>query len=144
MQLKRRDILLGLAGLSLPLISASCSQTASNPSSTASSAGQNPAKIRVGYQVYAGSELLAKGLGLAKQAFANSEVEYLRFDSGRDVNTAFAANGIDFGVLGSAAVAVGLSRGIPYNVFYVYDLTDEAEALVVRDRIKTIADIKEL
>lgn len=142
MQFNRREVLFGLLGLSLPFVSASCTQSSPPAVTAAGSAGQSPAKIRIGYQVYAGSELLAKGLGLAKQTFANSDVEYLRFDSGRDVNTAFAANSIDFGVLGSAAAAVGLSRSIPYEVFYVYDLTDKAEALVVKDSIKTIADIK--
>ncbi|HEY9696031.1 MAG TPA: ABC transporter substrate-binding protein [Trichocoleus sp.] len=155
MPLRRRNVLFGLFGLSLPFISSSCTQNspqASNSGSTAnstvspSSEAKNsepaPAKIRVGYQVYAGAEILAKGLGLAKETFANTDVEYLRFDSGRDVNTAFAANSIDFGVLGSAAAAVGLSRNIPYDVFYVYELTNTAEALVVKDNIKTIADIK--
>ncbi|HEY9621384.1 MAG TPA: ABC transporter substrate-binding protein [Crinalium sp.] len=149
MQFKRRDILLGLMGLSLPLINASCSQnspqtSSASPNTAASTAGagQVPTKIRIGYQVYAGSELLAKGLGLAKQTFPNSQVDYLKFDAGRDVNTAFVANAIDFGVLGSAAAAVGLSRNIPYDVFYIYDLTDEAEALVVRPTIKTVADLK--
>jgi taurine transport system substrate-binding protein len=146
----RRTVLFGLLGLSLPFISSSCAQTStpatvSNSTSSASAGGnseQVPGKIRIGYQVYAGSEILAKGLGLAKQSFPNTDVEYLRFDSGRDVNTAFAAKSIDFGVLGSAAAAVGLSRDLPYNVFYVYDLTDKAEALVVKDSIKTIADLK--
>lgn len=151
MPFHRRELLLSLIGLSLPLISSSCTQSspqtnAAGSTATSSSATENsapvPPKIRIGYQVYAGSEILAKGLGLAKQSFANTDVEYLRFDSGRDVNTAFAANSIDFGVLGSAAAAVGLSRNIPYSVFYVYDLTDKAEALVVKDNIKTIADIK--
>ncbi|MBD3886191.1 ABC transporter substrate-binding protein [Phormidium tenue FACHB-886] len=149
MPFHRRTVLFGLFGLSLPLISSSCAQNSSEANVSGSSASssstgteQIPAKIRVGYQVYAGSEILAKGLGLAKQTFANTEVEYLRFDSGRDVNTAFAANSIDIGVLGSAAAAVGLSRSIPYDVFYVYELTDKAEALVVRDNVKTIGDIR--
>jgi taurine transport system substrate-binding protein len=153
MQIKRRDVLLGLMGLSLPLISSSCTssspQASSNSpdaaSTTASSTQTSedvPAKIRIGYQVYAGSELLVKGLGLANEAFPNSEVQYLRFDAGRDVNTAFAANAIDFGVLGSAAAAVGLSRNLPYDVYYLYELTDEAEAFVVKPEIQTAADLR--
>lgn len=145
MQFNRREMLFGLIGLSLPFVSASCTQSpqaAGTGAGSTSGGSGSPAKIRIGYQVYAGSELLAKGLGLAKQTFANSDVKYLSFDSGRDVNTAFAAKSIDFGVLGSAAAAVGLSRSLPYEIFYVYDLTDKAEAFVVRDSIKTIADIK--
>lgn len=150
MSLKRRHVLFGLVGLSLPWVASSCTsqspEASSTPESTtaASSASGTaaPQKIRVGYQVYAGSELLAKGLGLAKEAFPNSEVEYLRFDAGRDVNTGLAAKGIDFGVLGSTAAAVGISSGIPYDIFYLYDLIGEAESLVVRDTIKTAADLR--
>lgn len=141
MQFKRRHFLLGLAGLSLPLITSSCSQTSSKATSTSGS-GQAPATIRIGYQVYAGSELLAKGLGLAQKAFPNSKVQYLRFDAGRDVNTGLAAKGIDFGVLGSTAAAVGISSNIPYEIFYMYDLIGTAEALVVKNNIKTIADLR--
>lgn len=148
MRFKRRDVLFGLVGASLPLISASCTQqtsqsgNSSSPSGSAATTGQAPAKIKVGYQVYAGSELLAKGLGTVKQAFPNSAIEYLRFDAGRDVNTALAANGIDFGVLGSAAAAVGLSQGLPYQVFYVYDLTNQSEALAVKPNITKATDLK--
>jgi taurine transport system substrate-binding protein len=147
MQFKRRHVLFGLVGLGLPLIATSCTgspSSTSSPGASASASGEAaaPEKIRIGYQVYAGSELLAKGLGLAKDAFPNSQVEYLRFDAGRDVNTALAAKGIEFGVLGSTAAAVGISSGIAYNIVYLYDLIGQAEALVVRSDIKTIDGIK--
>lgn len=148
MKLKRRTVLFGLAGLSLPLIASACSggtsTSSSSPEATTaqSPGGAAPDRIRIGYQVYAGSELLAKGLGLAKEAFPNSQVEYLRFDAGRDVNTALAAKGVEFGVLGSTAAAVGISSGIPYNIVYLYDLIGSAEALIVRDTITAIADIR--
>lgn len=152
MQLKRRNVLLGLVGLSLPLIASSCTGSSTSSSTAdvssessspeASSAAKAPEKIRIGYQVYAGSELLAKGLGLAKETFPDSQVDYLRFDAGRDVNTALAAKGIDFGVLGSTAAAVGISSGLAYNIVYLYDLIGSAESLVVKSDIKTIADLK--
>jgi taurine transport system substrate-binding protein len=149
MQLKRRNVLFGLLGLSLPLITSSCTGGTSTSGSSGTTAAQSPSgeaaapeKIRIGYQVYAGSELLAKGLGLAKEAFPNSQVEYLRFDAGRDVNTGLAAKGIEFGVLGSTAAAVGISSGVPYNIVYLYDLIGSAEALVVREDIQAIADVR--
>lgn len=149
MQFKRRHVLFGLVGLGLPLIATSCTGSPSSTSSpgaatspSASGEAAAPEKIRVGYQVYAGSELLAKGLGLAKDTFPNSQVEYLRFDAGRDVNTALAAKGIEFGVLGSTAAAVGISSGIAYSIIYLYDLIGLAEALVVRSDIKAIDGIK--
>jgi taurine transport system substrate-binding protein len=151
MRMKRRDVVLGLVGLSLPLIASSCS---SNPAETASSApeastsassaanAQQPERIRIGYQVWASSDLLAKALKLTDQAFPGVQVDYLRNDSGRDVNTAMAAGGIDIGAVGSVAAAVGLSRNIPYNIFYLLDLIGTGEALVVKDDIKAIADLK--
>lgn len=146
MQLKRRTVLLGLAGLTLPLIASSCtsgtSGTSSSTSGSSASQTSTPQKIRIGYQVYAGSELLAKGLGLAKETFPDSQVEYLRFDAGRDVNTALAAKGVDFGVLGSTAAAVGISSGLSYDIVYLYDLIGSAESLVVKSDIQTIADLK--
>lgn len=149
MQLKRRHVLFGLMGLAVPLIASSCTGGASSSSSgstasvpSASTGTAPPDKIRIGYQVYAGSELLAKGLGLAKETFPDSQVDYLRFDAGRDVNTAMAARGIDFGVLGSTAAVVGISSGLPYDIVYLYDLIGSGEALVVKSDIKTIADLK--
>ena len=156
MRWKRRDILLGLVGVSLPLIITSClsekpksasnSSSGNTPSTTASSTnsggGQVPEKIRIGYQVIPNGELLAKALGLAKKAFPNSEVQYISFDSGRDVNTAIAANGIDFGLVGSVPAGVGIAQGLPYQVYFIHDVIGAAEALVVKNEIKTIADLK--
>lgn len=147
MQVKRRDVLLGLVGLSLPLIASSCTQSSSPSASAPESsveapAAQTPAKIRIGYQVVPNGELLAKALGLAAKAFPDTQVEYISFDSGRDVNTAIAANGIDFGLAGSVPVSVGLAQGLPYQVYFIHDVIGAAEALVVKGNAKTIADIK--
>ncbi|MFM8923618.1 MAG: taurine ABC transporter substrate-binding protein, partial [Microcystis panniformis] len=73
MPLKRREILLGLLGASLPLVVSSCvsekTGSSSNPSSTTATApaatGTLPEKIRIGYQVIPNPVLLAKALGLA-------------------------------------------------------------------------------
>lgn len=143
MRLKRRNILFALIGLSLPLATSSCAGgTTGTSSSTGSTAGQAPDKIRIGYQVIPNAELLAKALGLAKQAFPNSEVQYISFDSGRDVNTAIAANGIDFGLVGSVPASVGIAQGLSYNVYFIHDVIGNAEALIAKNKIKAIADIK--
>jgi taurine transport system substrate-binding protein len=150
MPLKRRHFLYGLTGVSLPLIAASCAgpsanTPADNPADTASAGGSSggaaPSTIRIGYQVIPNAELLAKALGLTEKAFPNSIVQYSSFDSGRDVNTAFAANGIYFGLAGSVPVAVGISQGLPYEVFFIHDVIGDAEALVVREGITTTKDL---
>ncbi|MBD3885016.1 ABC transporter substrate-binding protein [Phormidium tenue FACHB-886] len=147
MQLKRRNVLLGLVGLSLPLISSSCASSAPQASSGATPSGATtaataPDKIRIGYQVIPNAELLAKALGLAEKAFPNSEVQYVSFDSGRDVNTAFAAKGIDFGLIGSVPTSVGIARDLPYYVYFIHDVIGSAEALIVKDTVSSIADLK--
>jgi taurine transport system substrate-binding protein len=139
-------MLFGLVGLSLPLIASSCTSTPSSSSSpsspTSTAASAVPAKIRIGYQVIPNAEVLAKALGLAQKAFPNSEVQYISFDSGRDVNTAFAAKGIDFGLAGSVPTSVGIARDLPYYVYFIHDVIGSAEALIVKDQIKAIADLK--
>ncbi|MFM7477964.1 MAG: glycine betaine ABC transporter substrate-binding protein, partial [Microcystis aeruginosa] len=150
MPLKRREILLGLLGASLPLVVSSCvsekTGSSSNPSSTTATApaatGTLPEKIRIGYQVIPNPELLAKALGLADKAFPDAKVEYISFDSGRDVNTAIAAKGIDFGALGTVPASVGIASGLPYQVYFILDVIGAAEALIVKKGIKSIADLK--
>lgn len=153
MAIKRRNVLLGLASASIPIIIASCggekTQTSTSPSPTtspssptSSSPGQAPEKIRIGFQVIPNAELLAKAQDLAAKAFPNSKVEYISFDSGRDVNTAIAAGGIDFGQLGSVPASVGIAQGLKYDVYFILDVIGAAEALVVKEGIKTVADLK--
>lgn len=151
MKLKRRNILFGLAGFSLSFVASSCTNSnvpeassgaSSSSATSASGTGQAPDTIRIGYQVVPNAEVLAKALGLAQKAFPNSKVEYKSFDSGRDVNTAFAANGIDFGLVGSVPTSVGIARGLPYQVYFIHDVIGSAEALIGKAPVKTIADLK--
>lgn len=79
---------------------------------------------------------------MAKQFLPKVKVEYLRFDAGRDVNVAMAANGIDIGLVGSTAAAVGISSGINYQIFYLDDLIGKLEALVVKNNIRSLADLR--
>src|SRR6478752_4458630 len=73
-------------------------------------------------------------------------MEWVKFDFGADVNTAFIAKELDFGALGSSPVARGLSAplNIPYKVAFVLDVAGDNEALVARNGagIDTIAQLK--
>ncbi len=150
MPLKRREVLFGLLGASVPVIISSCvsekTGSSSPPSTTTAAAptatGTVPEKIRIGYQVIPNPELLAKALGLADKAFPGSKVEYISFDSGRDVNTAIAAKGIDFGALGSVPASVGIASGLSYQVYFILDVIGAAEALIAKKGIGSIADLK--
>ncbi len=139
MYLNRRNVLFGLTGFSLALIAASCSQPSET---TTESSGKMPEKIRIGYQVSANGELLAKAMEVAKEAFPDTEVEYINFASGRDVNTAMAANGIDLGLIGSVGASVGVAQNLPYQVYFIHSVIGEAEALAVRNNISSIDQIR--
>ena len=144
MLIKRREVLLGLLGASVPVILSSCvsEKTGSSSSPSPATTGTIPEKIRIGYQVIPNPELLAKALGLTEKAFADSKVEYISFDSGRDVNTAIAAKGIDFGALGTVPASVGIASGLPYQVYFILDVIGAAEALIAKKGINSIADLK--
>lgn len=144
MRLKRRDVLFGLAGFSGTLIISSCASPENGTSNNESpkSEGGMPSEIKIGYQVSASAELLAKALGLAEKAFTDTKVQYISFDSGRDVNTAMASGGIDVGLIGSVLVAVGIAQKMPYQPYFIHSVIGEAEALVVKKDINSISDIR--
>jgi taurine transport system substrate-binding protein len=66
------------------------------------------------------------------------------FDSGRDINTAFAAGSIQAATLGSSPVSLGVSSGLGYEVVFINDVIGPAESLAVtlKSGIKTVADLK--
>ena len=144
MRLKRRDVLFGLVGFSGTLVISSCTnqQNVTSTNESAESEATMPETMRIGYQVSANAELLAKALGLTEKAFTDTKVEYISFSSGRDVNTAMAASGIDVGLIGSVGVAVGIAQNLPYQPYFIHSVIGEAEALVVKDSIGSISDIR--
>ena len=144
MRLKRRDVLFGLVGFSGTLVISSCTnqQNVTSTNESSESEAAMPETMRIGYQVSANAELLAKALGLAEKAFTNTKVEYISFSSGRDVNTAMAASGIDVGLIGSVGVAVGIAQNLPYQPYFIHSVIGEAEALAVKDSISSINDIR--
>jgi taurine transport system substrate-binding protein len=102
--------------------------------------------IRIGYQTFPSGDLIVKNNKWLEEALPDYNIKWTKFDSGADVNTAFIANELDFGALGSSPVARGLSAplNIPYQVAFVLDVAGDNEALVARNGtgINTIADLK--
>ncbi len=101
-----------------------------------------PDRVVIGYQDIPNEEIIAKQLGWHEKELG-AKIEWKKFDSGRDVNTAIAAGSVDLGLVGSSPAAAGLSSGVPYEVIWIYDVIAENEALVVRkDRnIKKFSDL---
>jgi len=121
--------------------------TGSNPSAEVSSSSSSeaiPKEIRIGYQVSPNGELLAKALGLLEKKYPKTKINWIKFDSGRDVNTAIASGSIDFGLVGTPPGAIGIAKGLPYQVYYLHDVIGESEALVVKKSsgIQSLNDLK--
>ncbi|TVY04306.1 aliphatic sulfonate ABC transporter substrate-binding protein [Cohnella terricola] len=114
------------------------------PSSSQTAADPLPKEIRIGYQVSPNGELTAKALGLAEKKFPNVKISWLKFDSGRDVNTAIASGSIDFGLVGTPPGASGIVQGLPDQIYYIHDVIGESEALVVQGKsgISSLEDLK--
>lgn len=110
--------------------------------------GQDSSKptIRIAYQSFPSGDLIVKNKRWLEDALPQYNIKWTKFDSGADVNTAFVANQIDFGAIGSAPVARGLSAplNIPYQVAFVLDVAGDNEALVARagTGINTVADLR--
>ncbi|MDR2443603.1 MAG: ABC transporter substrate-binding protein [Deltaproteobacteria bacterium] len=66
------------------------------------------------------------------------------FDSGRDINTAFASNSIQAATLGSSPASLGISNKLNYEVIFINNIIGPAESLAVKksSNIKTLADLK--
>lgn len=101
-----------------------------------------PEKVVIGYQDIPNEEIIAKQLGWHEKEMG-VKVDWKRFDSGRDVNTAIAAGSVDIGLVGSSPAANGLASGVPYEVIWIYDVIAENEALVVK-KDKGIKEVKDL
>jgi taurine transport system substrate-binding protein len=65
------------------------------------------------------------------------------FDSGRDINTAFAAKSIEAATLGSSPVSLGVSNKLGYEVVFINDVIGPAESLAVTKK-SGIASVKDL
>nr|ABP43208.1 Substrate-binding region of ABC-type glycine betaine transport system [Mycolicibacterium gilvum PYR-GCK] len=111
--------------------------------------GNDPEKptIRIGYQTFPSGDLIVKNNKWLEEALPDHNIKWVKFDSGADVNTAFVADELDFGALGSSPVARGLSEplNIPYQVAFILDVAGDNEALVARNAagITTIADLRD-
>lgn len=115
----------------------------STAASTAAPSAELPSTIRIGYQNIPNGDLVVKRQGLLEKAFGpDVTIEWSLFDSGGSVNEAIVGGSLDIGLVGSSPASRGLSSGIEYQVPWIHDVIGKAEALVVRDGIGSIADLK--
>ncbi|MBQ8960945.1 MAG: ABC transporter substrate-binding protein [Ruminococcus sp.] len=60
-------------------------------------------------------------------------VKIIKFDSGKDINSAIASGSIDIGQEGSSPASLAISNGLDIQVFWIGDIIGAAETLVARD-----------
>lgn len=119
-------MLLGLLSMVLLVTFTACHQRG-----LPTGGGGLPSEFRIGYQLTAGPETLVKGLGLMEEQFPDVAVEWLSFDSGRDVNDAIAQGTIDVGLVGSVPVSTGIAQDWPSQVYFIINIIGDTEALAV-------------
>lgn len=144
-----RLLLALLLALAVAIVLAACGgdddkdDAAANASgTTAAETAKVPATITIAYQAIPNGDLIVKNLGYLEAALPNTKIEWKQFDSGGSVNEAFAGDSVDFGLAGSSPVSRGISQGIEYRVPWIHDVIGEAEALVAKKGITSIADLK--
>lgn len=68
----------------------------------------------------------------------------VQYDSSILANNAMATDNIDIAIFGSAAAAVGISKGLPYEVIWIHNVEGDNEALVVKNaaNINTLEELR--
>jgi len=148
----RKLLTVGIAGLVLAATAAcSSSADADDPAPASSASGsaatvEAPETLRIAYQQIPNGDLVVKHNKWLEAALPDTKIDWVRFDSGGDVNTAVVAGAVDIGLAGSSPVTRGLSAplNIDYQVAWIHDVIGDAESLVARDGsgITSIADLK--
>jgi taurine transport system substrate-binding protein len=72
------------------------------------------------------------------------KVNWKQFGGGGEVIKAMASGAVQIGEVGSAGISAALSRGEPYELFWILDDIGDDEALVVKNGsgINSVADLK--
>ena len=100
-------------------------------------------EIRIGTMDLVNPDLIAR-----KEKYYEKQlgvkVKIVKFDSGKDVNTALAAGSIDVSELGSNPTALGIGNGLKYDVIYIGDIIGSAESLVVKNsaNVNSVSQLK--
>lgn len=99
--------------------------------------------VRIGTQEMPNDEGIAKALEYFKEEM-DAEIEIIKFDSGKDVNTALASGSIDFGLEGSCPATLAIAQDLGVELIWIHEVLGSVESLVAREDsgIKTVADLK--
>ena len=98
------------------------------------------AEVRIGYLKLANAQLVAKAYGLHEKEMC-VPIKWIGFETGGQVNAAFAAGQIDFGAMGGPPASVGVTRGLDYRGILLLNMLQGVEGLVVKPTIATPKDL---
>lgn len=154
MFLKRRTVLSGLVGLSIPLIAASCTNNSSSSnaekspaasSSSATAGATSGSIVRIGYQKATELDLLRSRGDLDKRIQdLGATIEWALFPSGPPMLEAMNAGKIDFGGVGESPPIFSQAAGGQFYYVGFTPLEPETQDIVVPQDspIQTAADLK--
>lgn len=103
---------------------------------------EKPDAVNIGVQTLVTPELIARYEGVYEE-YLGCKVNLLQFDSGADVNRAFASNSIDIGMIGTSPAAIGISNQLGYEAVWFSDVIGAAETLVAK-KTSGINNMKDL
>lgn len=136
---------LALAAVSLTACNESSTTSSSGEASngTAASSASKATKINIGTLDLVNGDLIAQYEKWYEDELG-VEVNIIKFDSGKDINSAIASGGIDIGQEGSSPAALAISNDLDVEVFWIGDIIGKAETLVAKNDsgIKSLADLK--
>lgn len=124
-----------IVGVALALVAVAAALAALvSPDVAKSTNAASPSTVRIGYQLIPNGDLVVKDKKWLEKALPGTKVQWIKFESGGDVNTAIVAGAIDIGLAGSSPVTKGLAPplNIPYVVPWIFDVIGTNEALVVK------------
>lgn len=91
--------------------------------------------VRIGFQVIPNGDPIVRHERYLEESI-DSEITWLQFSSGAEVNLALQSGQIDIGLIGSNPSVIGLAGGLEYSIVWVFNLIGENEALVVRNGLE--------
>ena len=135
-----KKLLVTLIALTMLFTFAGCGGGDKKPAEKKQAAA--PEKVTIGIQTLVTPELLMREKGVYEK-YLGCKVDMVMFNSGADVNRAFASKSIDIGMIGTSPAAIGISTNLGYEVFWFSDVIGAAETLVAKkdSGIKSVKDL---
>lgn len=110
---------------------------------SAAASGNKATKINIGTLNLVNGDLIAQYEKWYEDELG-VEVNIIKFDSGKDINSAIASGSIDIGQEGSSPAALAISSDLDIEVFWIGDIIGKAETLVAKNDsgISSLKDLK--